>query len=72
MTVELKSEVAGTVFEIVARAGDTVAAGDTILVIESMKMELPVDSSVGGTVADLCVAVGDVVATGQVLARIKG
>lgn len=71
MTIEIKSEVAGTVFELVVQAGDRVSAGDTLLVMESMKMEIPIESSAAGTVAALLVDVGDVVASGQILARLE-
>lgn len=72
MSIEIKTEVAGVVFEILAERGARVSAGETILIMESMKMEIAVDSTAEGVLAELCVAVGDVVAVGHVLARIKG
>lgn len=71
MSTEIKAEIAGIVFEILVEQGARISAGGTILVIESMKMEIPVDSTSEGVVAELCVSAGDVVAVGQVLARIK-
>ncbi|MBN8992106.1 MAG: acetyl-CoA carboxylase biotin carboxyl carrier protein subunit [Rhizobiales bacterium] len=71
MSTEIKAEIAGIVFEILVEQGARISAGGTILVIESMKMEIPVDSPGEGVVAELCVSAGDVVAVGQVLARIK-
>lgn len=64
----IASQVAGTVWKIERQAGAAVAEGDTILIIESMKMEIPVDAPVGGTVQELLVAEGETVAEGQVLA----
>ena len=72
MTRDVEAEVAGTVFELVAEAGSAVAAGDPLLVIESMKMEIPVESPVDGTVVEICVAAGEIVTAGQVLVRIEG
>ena len=71
VSTEIKAEIAGIVFEILVEQGARISAGGTILVIESMKMEIPVDSTGEGVVAELCVSAGDVVAVGQVLARIK-
>ena len=64
----IESQVAGTVWKVECQAGATVADGDTILIIESMKMEIPVDAPGAGTLRELLVAEGDTVAEGQVLA----
>jgi len=56
---EVESPVTGTVWKIIAAVGDTIAAGDPVMVLESMKMEIPVDAPVGGTVTEMCVAEGD-------------
>lgn len=63
----LESLVTGTVWKLERRVGDAVAAGDAVLIVESMKMEIPVDAPAAGTVAALHVAEGDSVAEGQVL-----
>jgi biotin carboxyl carrier protein len=55
------------VVALVVAAGDEVAAGDTLLILESMKMEIPVLAEVGGTVAEVKVTEGDVVQEGDVL-----
>jgi acetyl-CoA carboxylase biotin carboxyl carrier protein len=68
---KVTSEVAGTVWKIEAPVGSTVEAEDTILLLECMKMEIPVYAPVAGTVADLRVAEGDAVAEGQVVAEIQ-
>ncbi len=67
MPVEIRSEVAGTVFQVDVSAGTRVAAGDTLLILESMKMEIPVDAPRDGTVAKVAVAEKEVVKEGQVL-----
>ncbi len=63
----IESQVAGTVWKVERQAGAALAAGDTILIIESMKMEIPVDAPADGTLSELLVAEGEVVAEGQVL-----
>ena len=61
----LQSDVAGTVWKIEVRAGDTVAEDQTLLILESMKMEIPVSAPHSGTVLQLLVAEGEAVAEGQ-------
>ena len=60
--------MAGTVWKIERQAGATVVAGETLLIIESMKMEIPVDAPTNGTLRELLVAEGETVSEGQVLA----
>lgn len=64
MTV-LFSEVTGTVWKIEAPVGTAVAEGDTILIVESMKMEIPLCAPCAGTVREIRVAEGDAVAENQ-------
>lgn len=66
----IRSEIAGKVWKIEVPAGDRVAADDPILILESMKMEIPVNAPVDGTVTEILVAEGDTVAEDQILARI--
>ncbi|MEC9435265.1 MAG: biotin/lipoyl-binding carrier protein [Pseudomonadota bacterium] len=68
--IEVLSEVAGTVWTVAVAPGATVAEGDEILVLESMKMEIPVPAPAAGAVAEILVAPGQAVEEGQVLARI--
>jgi len=70
--IEVKSEVTGTVFQIEKAVGDTVDEGDEILILESMKMEIPAIAPIAGTVVELCVAEGDAVEEGDVVAVIEG
>jgi acetyl-CoA carboxylase biotin carboxyl carrier protein len=65
--VEIKTEVAGTVWKIEVAVGAKVAAGDTLLILESMKMEIPIDAPRDGTVRELHVAEQEVIKDGQVL-----
>ena len=67
---EVKAELVGSVWKVEAHAGDQVQADDVLLVLESMKMEIPVMAPVAGTVRELRVKEQDVVKEGQVLAVI--
>jgi len=69
--VQVLSEVSGSVWKIEAAVGTEVGADDTILIIESMKMEIPVSSPRAGRVVELKVAEGDPVKEGQVVAIIE-
>ena len=68
--VEAESPVTGVVWQVRTTVGAAVAAGDVLLVVESMKMENPVESPVAGTVAELLVTEGDAVGEDAVVARI--
>lgn len=61
------SEVAGTVWKIETRVGDAVAEGQPLLILESMKMEIPVEAPHAGTVAEIRVSEGDPVEEEMVL-----
>jgi len=66
----LLSEVTGTVWKVEAPPGTVVAEGDVVLIVESMKMEIPVCAPCAGTVRAVWVAEGDPVADGQPVAEI--
>jgi urea carboxylase len=68
---ELKAEVTGSVWKIITQPGQVLAAGDTVMILESMKMEIPVIAEDGGTLVEIRVAEGNPVAEGQVLAVVK-
>lgn len=63
--------VSGKVIELTVDAGDQVGVGDEVLKIESMKMEIPVESEVTGTVASILVQAGDDVEEGQVVVELN-
>ncbi|MBJ7600173.1 MAG: hypothetical protein DLM67_21835 [Candidatus Nephthysia bennettiae] len=67
---EVKAELVGNVWKVEARAGDEVQEDDVLIVLESMKMEIPVMAPVAGTVREVRVKEQDVVKEGQVLAVI--
>jgi acetyl-CoA carboxylase biotin carboxyl carrier protein len=67
----IESLVTGTVWKLERQNGDIVAKGETILIIESMKMEIPIDAPAAGTLRDLLVAEGEGVSEGQVLAIVS-
>ena len=70
-TLELKSEVTGSVWQIKKQPGEAVAEGDIGMIMESMKMELPVVAEDAGTLEDILVKEGEPVAEGQTVAIIK-
>jgi acetyl-CoA carboxylase biotin carboxyl carrier protein len=67
---EVRAEMVANVWKVVVAEGDTVADGDTLVILESMKMEIPVISDTAGTVTALHVSEGDVVQEGDVIAVI--
>lgn len=69
---DVVSSVTGVVFEVEVAEGGLVAAGDTLLVVESMKMEIPVAAPSAGRIARILVAAGDGVDEGQPVAIIEG
>jgi biotin carboxyl carrier protein len=62
----VKSEIAGAVWKIEVVVGDRVAADDTLIVLESMKMEIPLVSPCAGVVREILVAEGEAIAEGDV------
>jgi acetyl-CoA carboxylase biotin carboxyl carrier protein len=71
MAVEVKAELVGNVWKVEAKPGDPVEEDDILVILESMKMEIPVVSPVAGTVLEVLVKEQDVVKEGQVLAVIE-
>ncbi len=64
----IKAHITGTIFKVERKAGERVASGEAVVVIESMKMEIPVESPVAGTVREVRVGEGVVVEEGAVVA----
>ncbi|MGH7319734.1 MAG: biotin/lipoyl-binding carrier protein [Candidatus Rokuibacteriota bacterium] len=71
MADEVRAHITGVVFQIVTNAGDRVAAGDPILILESMKMEIPVEAPRAGVVQTVRVAEGQTVQEGDVVALLE-
>jgi acetyl-CoA carboxylase biotin carboxyl carrier protein len=69
--MEIRSEIIGAVWKINVQVGDQVASGQTLILLESMKMEIPVDAPMAGKVTELKVAEGENVKVGDVLAVIS-
>lgn len=70
-SVKVEAGAAGKVFKIEANVGQAVKKGDAVVIIEAMKMEIPVVAPEDGTVASIDVAVGDAVEAGAVLATLN-
>jgi len=68
MAEEIKAHITGVVFQVTAKAGDTVAAGDAVIVLESMKMEIPVEAPRAGSVKEIKVQEGQTVQEGDTVA----
>ncbi len=68
---EIRAELMANVWKVVAAEGGAVADGDTLVVLESMKMEIPVVAECAGTLTRLAVAEGDVVQEGDLIAVIE-
>jgi biotin carboxyl carrier protein len=68
MSEEIKAHITGVVFQVPAKAGDRVAAGDAVIVLESMKMEIPVEAPRAGVVKEIRVQEGQTVQEGETVA----
>ena len=70
-SIKIEAGAAGKVFKIEKNVGDKVAKGDAVLIVEAMKMEIPVVAPEDGTVASINVTVGDTVEAGALLATLN-
>ena len=70
-SIKIEAGAAGKVFKLEKKVGDAVKRGDAVVIVEAMKMEIPVVAPQDGTVASIDVAVGDAVEAGAVLATLK-
>ena len=68
---EVRSEMVANVWKVVVEPGQAVASGDPLVILESMKMEIPVESPADGTVREVRVEEGGVVQEGDVIAVIE-
>ena len=71
MSHTVLAELVANVLKVTAKAGDTVGPDDTLVILESMKMEIPVLADVAGSVSEIVVSEGDVVNDGDPLVVIK-
>jgi acetyl-CoA carboxylase biotin carboxyl carrier protein len=65
--IEIEAHITGTVWKIECAVGDAIAEGDTVAILESMKMEMPVEAEDGGTVSEIRCEEGQAVSEGDVL-----
>lgn len=70
--IEIKSEIAGKVWLIEAAPGTDVEEDDPVIILESMKMEIPVGAPVDGKITEILVEKDEAVAEGQTVARMEG
>ena len=71
MAEEIRAEMVANVWKVVAAVGDDIADGDTLVILESMKMEIPVLAETDGVLRELAVNEGDVVQEGDLIAVVE-
>jgi len=71
MADEIRAEMVANVWKVVKAAGDEVVEGDTLVILESMKMEIPVIAEADGTVVEIAVNEGDVIQEGDLIAVVE-
>ncbi|HEX7477340.1 MAG TPA: acetyl-CoA carboxylase biotin carboxyl carrier protein subunit [Polyangiales bacterium] len=71
MATNVRAHITGTVWKIEKRPGDVVRAGDSVVILESMKMEMPVESPVAGKVSEVRCTEGQAVEEGAVLVVVE-
>jgi len=71
MTIEIRAELVATVSALLVALGDPVKEGQTLMMVESMKMEIPVVAEASGTVTEICVHAGKLVNEGDIIAVIS-
>ena len=69
--MQIKAELAGNLWKIVVREGQQVRADETLMILESMKMEIPVNAASAGRVAKIHVKEGQAVQEGQLLIEVE-
>jgi acetyl-CoA carboxylase biotin carboxyl carrier protein len=69
--LELKTDITGSVWKVVKAVGDRVEEDEALMIMESMKMEIPVISPEAGVVTEILVKEGDTVGDGAVVARVE-
>lgn len=71
MATDVKAHITGTIWKIEVKVGDEVEEDDVLVIIESMKMEMPIEAEFDGTVTEILVAEAQAVAEGDVVLRIE-
>ncbi|POX53397.1 biotin/lipoyl-binding carrier protein [Streptomyces sp. Ru72] len=71
MAQQITADLAANVWKVLVSEGDAVSAGDTLAILESMKMEIPVEADTAGTVSKLAISEGDVLEEGALIAEIS-
>lgn len=71
MATDIKAHITGTVWKIEKKVGDAVGTGDAVVILESMKMEMPVESPITGKVSEVRCSEGEAVEEGAVLAVVE-
>lgn len=72
MSHRVEAELVANVIQVLVAPGDTVAVGDMVVLLESMKMEIPVETEWAGTVTEVGVTEGDVVNEGDLIVVVEG
>lgn len=70
MSTQIELETGGSVWKVLVKEGDSVAEGDTLFILEVMKMEVPYEAPVAGTITSLGISEGDAVQEGDIAAEI--
>ncbi|MBV7485495.1 biotin/lipoyl-binding carrier protein [Bordetella sp. BOR01] len=70
-TINIPSDITGTVWKILVKPGDKVAEDDSLMILESMKMEIPVTAPEAATVQEICVTEGQTISEGELVAVLK-
>jgi len=71
MATEVRAHITGTVWKIEAQPGTQVNEGDVVIILESMKMEMPVEAPCAGTIKEITIKEGEAVDEGKVVALIE-
>ncbi|MDO8704683.1 MAG: acetyl-CoA carboxylase biotin carboxyl carrier protein subunit [Sulfuricaulis sp.] len=71
MSKQISSPMAGTIWKILVQPGDAVAAGDTVAILESMKMEIPIEAEIDGTVDAIVAPEGTVLDDGSAVITLR-
>jgi acetyl-CoA carboxylase biotin carboxyl carrier protein len=69
--MDIKAHITGTIWKIEVTVGDEVEEDDVVIILESMKMEMPIEAPADGSITEILAKEGDAVQEGQVLARME-